>query len=130
MEAHRPDLIGRVGIAGPAEFGVRAVTGSGTLTTTDSIVVANNGATNITLTLPAGSLRTVRGVTVGRVVTIKRGSGSTGNVTINAPAGGTVQSCTDTLATYGATTALNTTNANSATFVTEGTNVWGHVSNG
>lgn len=130
MEAHRPDLIGRAGIAGTPEYGVRAVTGTGTLSATDSIVVVNNGATNITLTLPAGALRTVRGVTVGRVVTIKRGSGSTGNVTINAPAGGTVQSCTDTLATYGATTALNTTNANSATFVTEGTNVWGHVSNG
>lgn len=130
MEAHRPDLIGRVGIAGTPELGVRAVTGTGTLTTTDSIVVANNGATNITLTLPTGALRTVRGVTVGRVVTIKRGSGSTGNVTINAPAGGTVQSCTDTLATYGASTALNTTNANSATFIIEGVNVWGHISNG
>lgn len=130
MEAHRPDLIGRAGIVGPAEFGVRAVTGTGTLTATDSIVVVNNGATNITLTLPAGALRTVRGVTVGRVVTIKRGSGSTGNGTINAPAGGTVQSCTDTLATYGASTALNTSNANSATFVIEGPNVWGNLSNG
>lgn len=130
MEAHRPDLIGRAGIAGTPEFGVRAVTGSGTLTATDSIVVANNGATNITRTLPTGALRTVRGVTVGRVITIKRGSGSTGNVTINAPAGGTVQSCTNTLATYGATTALNTSNANSATFVIEGLNMWGNLSNG
>lgn len=94
MEAHRSDLIGRAGIAGTPEFGVRAVTGSGTLTATDSIVVANNGAT------------------------------------INAPAGGTVQSCTDTLATYGATTALNTSNANSATFVIEGLNMWGNLSNG
>jgi hypothetical protein len=130
MEAHRPDLIGRVGIAGPPEFRVRAVSSSGALTADDCIVVVTNGAANVTLTLPSGALRTVRGVTVGRIITIKRGSGSTGNVTINAPAGGTVQSCTDTLATYGATTALNTTNANSATFVTEGTNVWGHVSNG
>ena len=68
-----------------------------TLTAVHTAIVCNNGAANITITLPTAS--TCR----GRIYMISRGAGSTGSVTIT-PTGSQVQELAGTL---GATTTLS-----------------------
>lgn len=126
-------LVNTFDVAGSMGLKVRIISATTVLTAADSdgVIVVTNGAANITITLPnaAACRRTAAGISTGRVLTIKRGDGSTGAITINAAPGNTVQSATDTLSTYGATTSLNTTNSNSATFIVESATQWGCISN-
>jgi hypothetical protein len=78
------------------KFAFASPTGSLTLTALHYMVNCNNGATAVTITLPAAASNG------GRAYIIKRFSGSTGTVTINST-GGNVQS---TAGTFAATTTL------------------------
>ena len=71
-------------VSGSFATTVTTVTSSTTLDITHSTVVCNNGATAITLTLPAASSSTTAGTgNAGRIYRIKKNSSSTGNVTIS-----------------------------------------------
>lgn len=122
----------RLTVDGSVSVKLRSVTGSVVLNAADDVqvYVVNNGIANVTITLPnAAACRVVSGAdSIARHITIKRGATSTGAITIAAAAGNTVQSTAATIATYGATTSLNTTNADSAVFVAETATQWGCVS--
>ena len=92
-------------ITGSVKYTTRVVTATGTLNATDNIVIVQNGATNITITIP----------TTLYYVSISRGVGSTGSITIQA-SGGQIMSLNRTI---GATTslALAGINGDSAEFV-------------
>lgn len=70
---------------------IKTLTATATLLITDPIVVINNAAVNVSYNLP---------VTTGNEgveIVIMRISGSTGTITINAPAGSTVEGIGGTL---------------------------------
>lgn len=78
----------------------KTITVTTALTEEDCIVVSNNGATNITVTLPP-----IANLINGHVVFICRGVTSTGTITINLGAGATgVQALAGTV---GATTSIS-----------------------
>lgn len=84
-------------VVGSFSLPVLIVNATTTITSTNCSIECNNGATNITLTLPAPT--TCR----GRIYMVHRNAGSTGTVTIN-PGGGQIQALAGTL---GATTTIS-----------------------
>jgi len=84
-------------VVGSFSLPVLIVNSTTTITSTNCSIECNNGATNITLTLPAPT--TCR----GRIYMVHRNAGSTGTVTIN-PGGGQIQELAGTL---GATTTIS-----------------------
>lgn len=75
----------------------RVITATGAITVDDNILIINNGATAITLTLPAPA------TCVGKTFTIVRYAGSTGGITIN---GTRIQALNGTLGASTTVTAL------------------------
>lgn len=106
MEVHGIELVGALTLP------VRTVTASATVNAADVLIVVNNGAANVTLTIPSAAGN------VGRTIIIKRGTPSTGTVTVNA-GGSQVEALTGA---FGATTTIPTTSAQrGAFFISDGT---------
>lgn len=106
MELHAIEVVGAVSVP------VRTVTVSTVLTATDYLVVVNNLAVNVTMTLPDAA--TIR----GRVLIIHRDTLSLGTITVDS-LGGLVQA---SAGTFGATTTIPTTaGQRAAHFYSDGT---------
>jgi len=99
----------------------RAVTATGALLATDDVAIVQNGATNVTVTLPAPAAN------AGRQVTVSRGIGSTGSITVQGAAG-QIESLAGAL---GATTTLSASGGlgSSVVFLSNGT-AWLRLLNG
>lgn len=107
MEFHAIEIVGPIATA------VRTVAASATVNPNDHLIVVNNGAAAVTITLPSAPLNP------GRVIVIHRDIGSAGAITVNAVAG-LVQA---QAGTGGATTTIPTTaGQRAAHFHSNGTN--------
>lgn len=82
-------------------YAIRVITGTTTLTSTDSKIIIANGATATTITLPQAS------TCLGRTICFSRYAGSTGAITLTAPSS-LFQAINGTV---GATTTLGTHSA-------------------
>jgi len=83
-------------VSGSVAFGITTMTATGTVPNTVYKVIAANGATNVTFTLPSPVGR------AGRVISITRAAGSIGTITV-LPGAGLIQALAGTL---GATTTI------------------------
>lgn len=110
---------GNIAIAGQITSSLRTtvatITATGTLPATATRVLVNNGATNITITLPDPALH------IGRELWFTRASTSTGTITL-APAAGQVQALAGTLGATTSITALGNSDSQSVHFFSDGIN--------